>query len=155
MTATEKDLLLAKAMKFCAYQERCQKELRARLYEWKARKDEIEWVIVRCIEEGFVNEERFARAFAGGKFRTKGWGLEKITRELQQKDISAYCIRKALEEISEDDYRQTLQRHLEKKMEQLKGENPFIARKKAADYAIRKGFAPSEAWEVLMEMYPS
>lgn len=155
MTATQKDLLLAKAMKFCAYQERCQKELRTRLYEWKARKDEIEWVIGRCIEEGFVNEERFARAFAGGKFRTKGWGKEKITQELQQKEISAYCIRKAMEEISGHDYRKRLQGHLAKKMEQQKGENLFIARKKAADYAIRKGFAASEAWEVLMEMYPS
>jgi regulatory protein len=145
--------LLTKAMKYCAYQERCQKELRNKLYQWEAHTEEVDQVIARCIEEGFINEERFARAYAGGKFRTKSWGKEKIIRELQIRDISDYCIRKALEEIEDDAYALSLKSVLTKKMSILRGTKLFQAKRKAADHAIRKGYEPAMVWELLNEMY--
>ena len=95
---------LQKLKHYCAYQERCHKEVRDKLYQlgvWKKDQDEI---IASLIEEKYLDEERFAIAYAGGKFRIKGWGKVRIRYALQQKQVSEYSIRKALKSISGDDY---------------------------------------------------
>src|SRR5210317_1954505 len=89
---------------FCAYQERTQQEVRDRLYALGLHRDEVENVLTELITEDFVNEERYAKAFAGGRFRMKQWGRRKIEYALKQKNISSYCIEKGLEEIPDHDY---------------------------------------------------
>ena len=101
---------LKKAYKFCAYQERNQQEIRDKLYEWGLHKQDVEQIISQLISEGFINEERFAIAYAGGKFRIKHWGKIKIKLALKQKNISEYCINKALREINNRDYQKTLEK---------------------------------------------
>ena len=68
-----------KLMKYCSYQERCHQEVNKKLYDWGFYKDDRDEIIVRLIEENFINEERFARAFTRGKFNIKKWGKQKIT----------------------------------------------------------------------------
>jgi regulatory protein len=87
---------LIKAQMSCAYQERCQQEIRDKLYEWGLHSNEVENIIADLISTNFLNEERFAKAFAGGKFRIKKWGKVKIKIELKKRKISDYCIRKGL-----------------------------------------------------------
>ena len=140
---------LDKARKFCAYQERSQQEVRDKLYDLGLHKNEVEQGISQLIGEGFINEERFAQIFAGGKFRMKQWGKVKITLELQKKKISPYCIRKALEAIDERDYRHTLEEVIRKKKRELKGGTSLKNSYALARFAISRGFEPPLVWEIL------
>ena len=104
---------------------------------WKKDHNEI---IATLIEENYLNEERFAIAFAGGKFRVKQWGRVKIKYELKQKQVSEYCIKKAMKQIEEEDYLQVLDKLAKEKYASLKAEQYLIRKKKTMDYLIAKGF---------------
>ncbi|MTI20611.1 RecX family transcriptional regulator, partial [Fulvivirga sp. RKSG066] len=106
---------LTKLARYCAYQERSQVQVRQKLYELGLYSDEVEEVIVKLITDDFVNEERFARSYAGGKFRLKKWGRIKILEGLKQHQISNYCVKKAMAEIDDSDYMQTLCEIIDKK----------------------------------------
>ena len=84
---------------YCAYQERCHREVKEKLYGYGLYGHDVEQIISRLIEENYLNEERFAVAYAGGHSRIKKWGKIKITQALRQKGVSAYCIKKALQSI--------------------------------------------------------
>ena len=106
---------LIKAANFCAYQERTHKEVRKRLAELDVMGDESEAIIAWLIENNYLNEERFARIFAGSKFRQKKWGRVKIRQELKMRGVSDYCLKAGMSEIDGDDYMVTLQEIIEKK----------------------------------------
>ena len=132
---------LQKAKQYCVYQERCPSEVRDKLYSFKLRKNEVEQLLTQLIEEDFLNEERFAFAYAGGHFRTKQWGKEKIKYALKQKQVSEYCIRKALSAITASDYNKTFFNVADKKLATLKSEkNIFIKKRKMKNYLQQKGF---------------
>lgn len=141
-----------KAAKFCAYQERTQAEVRAKLNEYGFWGEEAEAVIARLIEENFINEERFARTYAGSKFRLKKWGRLKIKQALQQKQLSAYCIKAGLEEITDDAYKATLQELLTKKIPQIKASNSLVLKQKLVNYALSKGYESEWIWPSLNEV---
>jgi regulatory protein len=131
---------LQKLRQYCAYQERCHSEVRDKLFKlgvWRKDHDEI---ISTLIEDNYLNEERFAIQFAGGKFRVKNWGKTKITYELKQKGISKYCIARALNQIEDKTYESTLKRLAEKKYRSLKGDQWMIRKKKTSDYLLQKGY---------------
>jgi regulatory protein len=135
-----KEQALQKLKHYCAYQERCHSEVKEKLYSlgvWKKDRDEI---ISALIEENYLNEERFAIVFAGGRFRVKQWGRVKIKYELKQKQVSDYSIKKALKQVDEKEYLKTLEKLLEKKQALLKKEQPVIRKKKTMDYLLQKGF---------------
>jgi regulatory protein len=113
MSFLEQEILL-RMQKYCAYQERCHAEVRTKLYELGCNKDTTDNMIVKLIETNYLNEERFAKAFAGGKFRVKKWGKVKITNELKARKISDYCIKSGLKEIDDHQYMQTLQHLIQK-----------------------------------------
>jgi regulatory protein len=144
--------IFLKATSFCAYQERTQQEVREKLYGDNVDKDIVEEVIVKLIEENFLNEERFAKAYAGGKFRMKRWGRLKIENELKMKGVSSYCIKMGLKEIEEDHYKETISALLEKKLKEEKEKNIFKKKSKVANYVIRKGFEPDLVWEMLNDL---
>ena len=146
MTKTE---ALEKMAKYCAYQERCQSDVRLKLFNSGLDRDEIDDVICQLIEQDFVNEERFAKAFARGKFRQKGWGKIKIKQHLMQKEISEYCLKKGFEEINESEYLIKLEEILYKKINSLSETNEFISNQKSAKYAISRGYESSLVWDIL------
>jgi len=135
-----KEQALQKLKHYCAYQERCHSEVKEKLYNlgvWKKEHDEI---IASLIEENYLNEERFAIAFAGGRFRIKQWGRVKIKYELKQKQVSDYSIKKALKQIDETDYFKVLNKLAKEKYTSLKSEQHLIRKKKTINYLIGKGF---------------
>jgi regulatory protein len=141
---------LQKIKHYCAYQERCHAEVKEKLYGFGLYQKEVEPIISTLIEENYLNEERFAIAFAGGHFRTKQWGRVKIKFQLKQKQVSEYCIKKALKIIDEDDYLKTLQKLFDQKLKTLKGEkNIFIKKRKLQDYLMQKGFETNLVRELL------
>jgi regulatory protein len=138
-----------KAEGYCAYQERCQQEVRDKLYEWGLWPDAVEGIIANLIENNFLNEERFAKAFAGGKFRIKKWGRVKIRIELKKRKISDYCIKKGLHEIDQEEYEKTLRQVVEKKSKSIKGGTLLSLQYKSAMYAISRGYEPDMVWDML------
>jgi len=140
---------LKRAYKFCAYQERNQQEVRDKLYDLGLHKQDVEQILAQLISEGFINEERFAIAYAGGKFRIKHWGKIKIRVALKQKNISEYCINKALKEINNRDYQKTLEKSIADYSKKVTEKNPLKKNYKIAQYLISKGFEPDLVWEIL------
>lgn len=137
---TDEKVGLAKAEHFCAYQERAQQEVRDKLYEWGLYTDAVERIITTLITGNFLNEERFAKAYAQGKFNMKGWGRNKIKQGLKLKRISDPLIRKALLAIDADDYYNMLEKVIDKKSNQLTEKDAFKRRYKLQQYALSRGF---------------
>ncbi len=132
---------LPKIKQYCAYQERCHAEVRDKLYSFGLHKNEVEEIISTLITENYLNEERFAIHFAGGKFRMKQWGKIKIKQALKYKQLSDYCIRKALKEIDAHEYEKTFQKLVQQKVKSLKSEkNIFIKKRKLQDFLLQKGY---------------
>ncbi|MEE2771141.1 MAG: regulatory protein RecX [Bacteroidota bacterium] len=137
------DEAMQKLMHFCAYRDRSQKEVEDKLDKMHMIPQAKEKIIIRLMQEGFLNEERFARSFVRGKFRIKKWGKIKITQELKFREISTPVIKLGLSEISEKDYRKTLYELAEKKLEKIKEPNSFKKKKKLSDHLLRKGYETS------------
>ena len=132
---------LQKIKQYCAYQERCHSEVRDKLYSFRLCQSEVEEIITLLIIENYLNEERFAIHFAGGKFRMKQWGKNKIRQALKLRQVSDYCINKALKDIDTEEYGKTFQRLTEQKLKTLKSEkNIFIKKRKLQDFLLQKGY---------------
>ena len=149
---TSKADALVKLQRYCAYQDRCHQEVRSKLIELGCYGQDLEEVMASLIEEKFLDEERFARSFARGKFRMKQWGRNRILQELKMRHISDYCIRKAMEEISEADYLKTLREVLEKRASQIAESNDFERKGKLAQYAMSRGFEGEIVWGMLKDL---
>lgn len=135
-----KEQALQKLKHYCGYQERCHQEVKEKLYSYGLHKNQVEALISTLIEENYLNEERFAVQYAGGKFRVNEWGKFKIRHALQQKQVSEYCIKKGLKEIDDEDYRKTLQKLTEVKWKLLKEKNVLVKKRKVHAYLLQKGF---------------
>ena len=146
-----KEQALQKLRHYCGYQERCHSEVKEKLYNLGIFKNEQDAIIATLIEEGYLDEERFAVAFAGGKFRVKKWGRVKIKYELKQKQVSEYSIKKALQQIKEDDYRDVLKKLINEKNASLKNEQPLVRKKKTIDYLLQRGFETELVREMVGE----
>lgn len=132
---------MQKARHYCGYQERCHSEVQEKLYSFGLRKPQVEAALATLIEEGYLNEERFAILYAGGHFRLKQWGKVRIRYQLKQKHVSDYCIKKALAAIDEEEYTRTLARLTEQKWESLKKEENVVTRKhKLQTFLQHKGY---------------
>ena len=142
-----------KVKHFCAYQERSHAETRDKLYSFGLYKQEVEDLLGKLIQENYLNEERYAIQFAGGKFRIKQWGRIKIKYELQQKRVSAYCIKIALAQIDEEDYYQCLLKLATAKSETLSSEkNVYVKKSKLYSYLLQKGYESGLINEVLKDL---
>lgn len=142
---------LEKARSYCAYQERCQQEVIAKLKSFKLNKDEMDYVLLLLIQGNYLNEERFARTYATGKFRMKRWGKRKIKYQLKGKGLTEKCIEFGLEEIDNEEYYSALENLIEKKWEQTKESNPYKKRSKISSYLYGRGFESNLINEILDE----
>ncbi|MBT8185258.1 MAG: RecX family transcriptional regulator, partial [Eudoraea sp.] len=124
---------------YCAYQERCHQEVRSKLLKMHMIPEAIDRVITHLIQEDFLNEERFSRAFARGKHHIKKWGRRRIVSELKQRNISKFNINSALDEIDEEAYLSTFDALSDKRLAQIQGESLQKKRKKLANYLLYRG----------------
>jgi regulatory protein len=140
---------------YCAYQDRCHKEVAQKLRDMRMIPDAIDVVIGHLLEHNFLNEERFAKAFARGKFRHKSWGRTRITRELKQRGIGAYNLKTALLEIEDEEYDTVFNTLSRKRYEQLSSEtDKYRKRKKLADYLTYRGWEGDLVYEKVKELVP-
>ncbi len=141
----------AKAESFCAYQERSQHEVRNKLYDWGLHERDVEEIISELIQENFLNEERFAKAYTLGKFRIKGWGKIKIRQGLKLKRVPDKMIIKAFKAIDPDDYMSKLKSLIEKKRATIKENDPFKLRFLLSRFAAQKGYEQDLIGDVLKD----
>ena len=137
---TDPTLAYQKISNWCAYQERSQQEVRDKLYEYGLWPDAVESLIAQLIQDNFLNEERFARSFARGKFRIKKWGRQRIKIELKRKKVSDYSIRQAMKEIDDTEYLKVLAQVIAARRKQVKEPHPVKRLYKLAQYAVSRGF---------------
>ena len=139
----------AKAMAYCAYQERSRQQVRDKMAELGQEPEAIERMLAELEQENFLNEERFARAYAGGKFRQKQWGRHKILQGLKQHRVPEVLQKKALSEIEPEAYWETLLHLLEKKNSTTHEKDPYTKKNKLARYALSKGYEQDLVWEAI------
>ncbi len=135
-----KEQALQKLKQYCAYQERSHSEVQQKLWDLGVWRTEHDGIIAALIEEDYLNEERFAKAFVGGKFRMKDWGRKKIYYALKEKKVSEYIIKQAMKEIPDEAYDKVVQALAEKKYASLKAEQYLVRKKKTMDYLLQKGY---------------
>ncbi|MBA2500103.1 MAG: RecX family transcriptional regulator [Chitinophagaceae bacterium] len=135
-----KEEALQKLKHFCGYQERCHSEVKEKLYSLGIRKTDHDDLVATLIEENYLNEERFAIQFAGGRYRVKNWGRKKIMFALREKQVNDYSIKKALQQIDEADYKMKLNDLVKKRYDSLKQEQYLVRKKKTIDYLLLKGY---------------
>ncbi|MDG1714335.1 regulatory protein RecX [Lacinutrix sp.] len=132
---------------YCAYQERCHKEVLEKLQVMRMIPDAIDIIVVHLIKHNFLNEARFARTFVSGKFRIKKWGRYRLTLELKKKNISKVNLKAALDEISEDEYLEVFNALAEKKFDSILETNVFKKKKKLIDYLLYRGWESHLVYE--------
>jgi len=125
---------------YCAYQERCHLEVEQKLDKMGMIPSAQELIILHLLKENYLNEERFAKSFARGKFLIKQYGRVRISNELKQRHITPTLIAKALKEIDEKAYVETLKKLINRKISSIKDKNPYKKKKKIVDYLLRKGY---------------
>ncbi|MCH2022288.1 MAG: RecX family transcriptional regulator [Saprospiraceae bacterium] len=146
------DKALSKLQMFCSYRERCHLEVRLKLWDLGIYEEERDAIISKLIEDDFLNEMRYAIAYVGGKFRTKGWGKIRIVTELKKNKISDYCIKKAIQtEMPEKVYQEKLHHVLRKKAGTLKETSSYIRNQKLVRFALYKGFEIDQIYRMLNE----
>ena len=146
------DQVLDKMAKFCAYQERCVKDVKDKLRTFDISQEAKDKILEYLMENRFVNDERFAKSFVRGKINQSGWGVNKIRFHLIQKDIDKDIIEEALGQTDEEVYRQRLIDILKAKSKTVKAENDFEKKRKLAAYAMQKGFEAALVREELKEL---
>ena len=137
--------------RFCAYRERCHKEVEEKLRKMRMIPEACDIIIYKLLQENYLNEERFSRSFARGKFRIKKWGKRRIISELKFRHITKKNIELALTEISEGDYIDTLDELAKKRLRQITETNPLKRKKKLADYLLYRGWESHLVYEKLQE----
>lgn len=143
------ELALSKAMRFCAYQERCVKEVKQKLKKINVSNTDSDKILEILIEDNYLNQKRFALSFVSGKFRIKKWGKNKIKNELFKKDIEKEIIELAISEIDIKEYKKCMQQLFQEKLKTIKGENDFIKKNKVANYLLSKGYESELIYDLL------
>ena len=148
----DQEYLLTKIRGFCAFQERCIHDAEEKLREWKVGHKHAEKIIEQLIKEDYLNEERFARSFASGKFRINHWGKTKIIYELERRQVPDLIIQIGLEDIDDEEYTEILREILQRKNREISEKDPFKRKQKLIAYAVQKGYDYGLIKHVLGEM---
>ena len=140
----------ASAAKYCAFRERAPKQVREKLLSWDFKEEEVEEIIQRLLDEKFLDEARFARAFCHDKFEFNHWGKVKIKVEMGRYDLSYQVMEDALNAINEEKYLDVIKTLTLRKWESVKGKGEeYLQKRKVADYMMRKGFEGDHVWKVI------
>ena len=137
---------------YCVYQERCHQEVVQKLKGFGMIPQVIDHIVAHLINENYLNEERFAKSFARGKFRIKKWGKNRIVNELRARNISRFIIQSALKEIPEGDYLDTLESLATKRLSEIKETHPQKRKKKLADYLLYRGWESHLVYNQIKEL---
>ena len=138
--------------RYCTYQERCHQEVVRKLRDMRMIPEAIDGIVVHLINHDFLNEGRFAAAFAQGKFHQKKWGRQRIRRELELRGISGYNLKAAMKELDDAAYEDTLHRLALTRLRQIKETHPLKRKRKLADYLLYRGWEKELVYQKVHEL---
>lgn len=141
------DVILKKVLHYCAYQDRCTQEVMTKLSTFDMPDAEKEKIVKLLVDEGYLDDERYASTFVRSKIHLKKWGVNKIKMSLKMKGISDEIIGNALSEIDPEIYKDELIKVL--KAKKINDTDPYKKKAKLAQYAMQKGYEPSLVWDAL------
>ena len=142
----------AKMEYYCAYQDRCHYDVEKKMREFFLIPEARDEILLGLMSDKFLNEERFAKSYARGKFIIKHWGKKKITQELKKRNVSEYLIKIGLKEIEDSDYYNTIEKLIDKKKESTNARNTYELEKKVISFMMNKGYEYELIREVLSGM---
>ena len=131
---------LAKLQFHCSRTERCSFDLSLKLKQEKFLNSEVEWIINKLIDDKFIDNERYASAFANDHFKFKNWGKNKIKSTLYSKKIPSHYIDKAIKRIDKNDYLLTIQNLIQQKYKQITKGSKQEKKAKIIRYMTNKGY---------------
>ncbi|MBL4605216.1 MAG: RecX family transcriptional regulator [Flavobacteriaceae bacterium] len=137
---------------YCAYQDRCHQEVERKLVEFRLIPEARELILLHLMQHDFLNEERFSKSFARGKFRIKQWGKRKIVQELKMRTISEYNIKTGLKEIDDDEYAITIHKVALLKNNSIKESNLYKRKQKLYQYLYRRGYESNLIQDTIQEI---
>ena len=138
-----------KAARYCSYRERAPEEVREKLTKYGLRSHQVAQVLKELKDENFINEQRFANAYASGKLRINKWGRIKIKMGLERSKVDPVYVNRALNNLPEDEYNTIMIKHIQKKQGALNIQDHFLRNHKIAQFVISKGFEPDLVWQYL------
>jgi regulatory protein len=148
----ETPLIQQKIRYFCSYQERCISDVEKKLKDLVVQSKLIPGIINQLQQDGYLNEERFSRAFAGGKFRLNKWGRSKIEFEMKIRGIPELIIQEGMTEIDDSEYLQTLKELMIHKLNEIKSDKNVHIREKIINFAYGKGYEMELILGLIKEM---
>jgi len=137
---------------YCAIMDRCQYQVLNKLKSYGVSDALADDLLIELIQNKYVDEERFARSYCSGKFKIKRWGKKKISFELYKLKVPKSCVERAMAEIDQSDYMDTIAHLTDKKMDTLKDKNTFVRKKKVVDYLLRKGYESELVWSYVHKL---
>lgn len=146
------DEIKRKLEQYCVYQDRCHQEVEQKMRDYQLIPEAKEIILLGLLKDNFLNEERFSKSFARGKFRIKSWGKQRIIKELKFRNISTYTIKTALKEIDEQEYLKTIYRITQKRNEMISEKNRYKKKKKLTDFLLRKGYETDLVFKTVDEV---
>src|SRR6056297_364860 len=149
MTEEEYSNYMAKASRLCARNEKCEQDLRKKLFQWGVSDTDGEKIIEELKKSGFINHQRYALSFTRDKLRFNHWGKKKIAFALRSKGIEEPYVREALDQIPEEQYTNILQEELRKKDLSLKTRDPMERKNKLSQFLLQKGFESGKVFELV------
>jgi regulatory protein len=136
-----------KMFRYCSYQERSISDVRRQLDKYHVNDTTINQIVKKLIDEGFLNEVRFAETYTLGKLRSNYWGKIKIIQGLKERSVESQIINSAIESIEKLKYQQIIKKLIHKKLKLIRNTDSFIIKNKIARYIISKGFESYLVWE--------
>ena len=146
------DQALNRAAALCARCEQAPADIREKLLKWGLNSGETSQVLGRLIEQGYIDERRFARAFVNDRVRFNGWGRIKIAHQLRLKGISSEVIDEAMTLIDEEQYRQRLLELLQVKWRSVSGRESRTAWTAMMRFAASRGFEAGIAGDCVKQV---
>lgn len=144
--------ILGKLRRYCAYRERCTKEVRDKMKKWILGPGDQNELLARLRDESFLDDARFAESYARSKNRQNKWGKYRIAMELRSRNIDEQMVQAALEGIEEEQYREQLKELILKKRDELGKPIDFEKKQKLLRYVTGKGYSSGEVFGMLEEM---
>ncbi len=151
-TLSETGDIIRKIRLFCSYQERCSREVEDKLKSWAVQKQYLPSILLQLRREEFLDEKRFAKSFARGKFRLNKWGRQKIEFEMKLRGLSDPDIAEGIREIDDAEYKKVLRELISRKYQEIKEEKNLNVREKIINFAFGKGYEMKLILQLLKEM---
>jgi regulatory protein len=148
----DQNIAYDKAAFLCSRSEHCSSDIQEKLKLWGLSAEDAELVIAKLVEEKYIDDERFARAYVKDKFRFNHWGKQKIAFMLRSKNISSEIMDLAFEEIEDEGYSNELRKLLADKEKSIKAKDQYDKRNKLMRFAMGRGFESGQIYAVLKEL---